>query len=110
MGPGRAEAPVAPTRGAAVMAQREYEAWLLLSHTDEQLKAAKVRRPEQVRNAKDELRKLIPGYLPTVHQMAATRKLDIPRLRARSDSFDKLVRAIGSLCEGKAPARPSPAG
>jgi hypothetical protein len=89
---------VAPAPGVAVMAQREYEAWLLLNYTDEQLRAAKVRNPEQVRNAKDELRKLIPGYLPTVHQMEVTRRLDIPNLRTRSDSFDKLVRAIGSLC------------
>jgi hypothetical protein len=98
---------VTPIRGAAVMAQREYEAWLLASYTEEQRKAAKVRSPELSRDAKGELRKLIPGYLPTVHQLAATRKLDISRVRARSDSFDKLVRALDSLCGGQAPSRGS---
>ena len=97
----------APPRGVGVMAQREYEAWLLASYGEVELKAAGVRNPELVRNAKGELRKLIPGYLPTVHQLAATRRLDIPRVRARSDSFDKLVRAIGGLCGVEPPVRPS---
>ncbi len=96
---------VTPVRGAAVMAQREYEAWLLASYTDEQRAAAKVRDPELIRDAKGELRKLIPGYLPTVHQLAVTRKLDISRVRARSDSFDKLVRALGGLCSREPPPR-----
>ena len=106
-GPDALKQLVTPTRGVAVMAQREYEAWLLVSYTEEQRKTAKVRDPELIRDAKGELRKLIPGYLPTVHQLAATRKLDIPRVRARSDSFDKLVRALGSLCGVKAPSRGS---
>jgi Domain of unknown function (DUF4276) len=101
---------VEPTRGAGVMAQREYEAWVLLSYTEEQRKAARVRNPEQIRDAKGELRKLIRGYLPTVHQLAATRQLDISRVRARSDSFDKLVRAIASLCGVRPPSRPSVGG
>lgn len=95
----------APVPGAAVMAQREYEAWLLASYPEEQWKAEKVRDPERIRDAKGELRKLIPGYLPTVHQLAATRRLDIPRVRARSDSFDKLVRSLGSLCGVAPPPR-----
>lgn len=98
---------VPPILGAAVMAQREYEAWLLLSYTEEQRKAAKVRDPELIRDAKGELCKLIPGYLPTVNQLAATRHLNISRVRAQSDSFDKLVRALGSLCGVKPPSRPS---
>ncbi len=108
-GPDTVKHLVAPTRGAAVMAQREYEAWLLLSYTEQQRKAARVRNPELIRDAKGELRKLIPGYLPTVHQLAATRSLDVSRVRASSDSFDKLVRAIGNLCGVKPPSRPVPA-
>jgi hypothetical protein len=107
-GPDALKQLVAPTRGVAVMAQREYEAWLLLSYTEQQRKAAGVRDPELTRDAKGELRKLFRDYSPARDQLKATRSLDISRVRARSDSFDKLVRAIGSLCGVKPPSRPPP--
>jgi hypothetical protein len=91
-----AVAPLLP--GAAVMAVREYDAWLLLSHTDAELHGAGVRDPERTRNAKEEMRKLIPGYKPSVHQLDATRRIDVGALRARSESFDKLVRDLAELC------------
>jgi hypothetical protein len=91
--------------GAAVMALREYETWLLLNHSDEQLRSAKVTSPEKVRGAKEALRRLIPDYSPSEHQLKETRRLDIARVRARSDSFDKLVRALGDLCGRPPPPR-----
>jgi len=88
------------------MALREYETWLLLSYSDEELKRVKLPMPERVRGAKEALRRLVPDYSPSEHQLSETIGLDIERVRARSDSFDKLVRALGALCGRSPPARP----
>lgn len=91
----------------AVMAVREYEAWLLWSRSDIELLRAHATNPDIVRDAKGALRRLVPGYMPTVHQLAETRRLDIDRVWARSDSFDKLVRALAQITGHSPPARPS---
>ena len=85
--------PVAP-----VMAVREYEGWLLANEDDAALSILKGRNPEAIRGAKEKLRLLYPGYLPASNQLELTRKINIPRLRERSASFDKLVRSIAAIC------------
>jgi hypothetical protein len=50
------------------------------------------------------MKKLVPDYSPTVHQLEETRRINIAFLRSRSQSFDKLVRCIASLCGVAAPA------
>lgn len=85
--------------GAAIMAVHEYESWLLLNRSDEELRAAGVTVPVMGRGAKGALRKLVPDYSPTLHQLQETQRIrDIATLRARSPSFDKLVRSIALLC------------
>ncbi|QRN96193.1 hypothetical protein JRI60_45445 [Archangium violaceum] len=84
--------------GVAVMAVHEYEMWLLLSRPDAELMAAGVAVPVSGRGAKGTMRKLVPDYSPTVHQLQETRRIDIGFLRERSASFDKLVRSIAELC------------
>ncbi len=91
--------------GAAVMAVHEYETWLLLNRTDEELSAAGVPVPVTGKGAKAKLEKLIPNYAPTVHQKQETRSIKVDFLRTRSKSFDKLVRTIAALCG--APAGPA---
>lgn len=81
----------------AVMCVLEYEAWLLRTYSDEEHRAAKVRDPERTRGAKEELRKLVPDYMPTTHQLELTRRIDVTALRTRSRSFDKLVRGIETI-------------
>ena len=99
---------VGPSRpAAAVMAVREFEAWLLWSRSEAELKKVKVADPDRVRNAKGKLEGLIAGYEPTTHQLELTRQMDLQRLRHRSKSFDKLVRTLGALCKVPVPPRPS---
>jgi hypothetical protein len=91
-------------RGTAVMIVREYETWLL--HGLQQAADLSVAVIETKRDAKGLLRRFIPGYQPTLHQLRVTRELDIARCRARSDSFDKLVRDLAALTGVIAPPRP----
>lgn len=91
--------------GGAVMALREYETWLLLNYTDAQLRETGIKEPEFKRGAKEALAKLVPGYLPTTHQLTETRKLNIARVRQVSDSFDKLVRILAHISGTTPPAR-----
>jgi hypothetical protein len=95
------------TPTAAVMAVREFEAWLLWGHSDTELAKVKASDPDRIRDAKGKLEKLVSGYEPTTHQLALTRQIDIQRLRKRSRSFDKLVRTLGGLCKVPVPPRPS---
>jgi hypothetical protein len=92
---------------AAVMAVREFEAWLLWGHSDAELAKIKASDPDRIRNAKGKLEKLVAGYEPTTHQLLLTRQIDVHRLRQRSRSFDKLVRTLGLLCRIPVPPRPS---
>lgn len=94
--------------GAAVMAVHEYETWLLLSRSDEELRGAGVAVPVVGRGAKSTLRRLVPDYSPTVHQLQETRRIDIAFLRERSPSFDKLVRSIAALCAAARVPPPRP--
>jgi hypothetical protein len=104
-GPDAARIVKALVPGDAVMALREYETWLLLNFTDEQLSNAGARAPELKRGAKEVLKKLVPGYLPTTHQLNETRRIDIALVRKRSDSFDKLVRVLAVLSGTNLPER-----
>ncbi|TKC95288.1 hypothetical protein [Polyangium fumosum] len=93
-------------QGAAVMASREYETWLLHSFSDEERRNAKVTVADlRRRDAKGLLTRLVPGYLPTTHQLDITRRIDVGRVRTHSDSFDKLVRDLARLCGVTAPPR-----
>lgn len=91
--------------GGAVMAYREYEAWLLWNRTEDELKRARLESPDSIRDAKGAMKNFVPNYRPTAHQLAETQRLDIARVRARSDSFDKLVRTLADLISIKAPPR-----
>ena len=91
--------------GDAVMAVREYEGWLLYAFGDDALAAARIANPARIRGAKEKLRRLVPGYKPTTHQLEITRKIDIGRLRRASDSFDKLVRSLAAIFGVAAPER-----
>ncbi|WP_257458400.1 DUF4276 family protein [Archangium lipolyticum] len=104
-GPDAARVVSSLSLGGAVMALREYETWLLLNYTDEQLAGAGAPEPERKRGAKEALARLVPSYLPTTHQLRETQKLDIARVRKRSDSFDKLVRVLASISGTTPPAR-----
>lgn len=81
-------------RGSAVMAVREFETWLVLSHTPQQLERAGIRNAEAKRDAKKLLEKLVPGYLPTTHQLELTKKINVTALRSVSNSFDKFARDV----------------
>jgi hypothetical protein len=95
--------------GGAVMACREYESWLLWSRPDgERVKAGLASSPEQIRDAKGAMTRFVQNYRPTAHQLAETQQLDIPHVRARSDSFDKLVRTLATVCGVQPPPRLSP--
>jgi hypothetical protein len=92
---------------AAVMAVREFEAWLLWSRSDAELARIKASDPDRIRNAKGKMERIVAGYDPMTHQLEATRRIDIRLLRKRSKSFDKLVRALGGICRVPVPARDS---
>lgn len=83
------------TVGAAVMAVREYEAWLLASKLN--ATASRGRPIDQIASPKDRLRELVPRYKPSVHQLPLTRGIDVAALRRLSRSFDKLVRTLATL-------------
>jgi uncharacterized protein DUF4276 len=96
-GPSAKEVVTRRAQGDAVMVVREYEAWLLHAFDESDLARAGITDPERIRGAKEKLRKLVPGYKPTTHQLEITRKIDIERLRRASDSFDKLVRSLATI-------------
>ena len=62
-------------RGDAVMVVREYETWLLHAFDDRQLREAGISDPERIRGAKEKLKRLVPRYKPTTHQLEVTRIL-----------------------------------
>lgn len=88
-----------------VMAVREYEAWLLWNLEPRVLRENAVPDPESKRDAKGALRRVLGAYAPTTHQLELTRKIDVPRVRAASKSFDKLVRAVAAILGVEAPPR-----
>ena len=93
--------------GGADMPFREYEAWLLWNRSDNERNHAKLSAPEQIRDAKGAMARFVPNYRPTAHQLEETKRLDVAHVRARSDSFDKLVRILATLCGVEAPPRPT---
>lgn len=88
-----------------VMANREYEAWLLASIETLRgksailLDAASHPDPEAPRDSKGELQRRSKGgrYSPTVDQAKLTAHLDLETAYRRSRSFRKLVSAFGVL-------------
>jgi hypothetical protein len=104
-GPSAKSVVTSRSRGDAVMVVREYEGWLLHAFDKDQLGAAGISDPERIRGAKEKLKRLVPGYKPTTHQLEITRKIDIAKLRRSSDSFDKLVRSLAAIFEVSPPER-----
>jgi hypothetical protein len=94
------------TVSEAVMVVREYETWLLHACSQGDLERHGIREVETRRGAKELLRRIVENYQPTTHQVARTKAMDLDRVRARSDSFDKLVRALGTLFGVSTPPRP----
>jgi Domain of unknown function (DUF4276) len=82
-------------RGAAVMATREYESWLLFARL--RTHAHQGRPIEEIRDAKGALARLVPGYKPTVHQTRLTSDVDVPLLCELSRSFRKLVTTMETI-------------
>jgi hypothetical protein len=82
----------------AVMVVREYESWILANQSDDRLAEVGVINPEGVRGAKERLSKLVPGYLPTTHQLTMTRSLDLDFVASRSRSFRKLRDSVAKVC------------
>ncbi len=97
-GPAATTAATCHLKAAAVMAVREYEAWILHGFSpEERALAGIVRHPDKIRNCKGALRKLMPGYQPTIHQLEGTRRMVPSVIRTRSRSFDKFYRAVEGL-------------
>lgn len=92
---------------SVIIANREYEAWIIASAS---ALAGKAGFPddfaapidcEAIRGAKAWLQQKRAGadqYEPTVHQATLTRLIDIPLARQNSPSFDKLCRDVERLC------------
>jgi hypothetical protein len=106
---------------AVVLANREYEAWLLASIETLRGKAGILPEavshpdPESPRDAKGELEQRMPqgaSYSPSVDQAPLTAHLDLESAYRRCRSFRKLVSAFGVLAEaaGVAPAVWPPVG
>ncbi len=94
---------------AGVMAVREYESWLLWNIEESVRHAHGLVDPEAKRDAKKAMRRIVGSYSPTTHQLKFTRELDVPRVRARSKSFDKFVRSLATLFGVEPPPRPAAA-
>ncbi|MGZ5431472.1 MAG: DUF4276 family protein [Thermoanaerobaculia bacterium] len=89
-----------------VIANREYEAWLLADIASLRGKAGILpdaiphANPESPRDAKGELERRMSGhgsYSPTVDQAALTAHLDLQTVYRSCRSFRKLVSAFGAL-------------
>lgn len=93
---------------AAVMAVREYEAWLLWTLDTPILTRAKLGDPERIRDAKGALARIDPSYQPTIHQLPRTRGLDVTRVAGLSRSFRKLIREIARVCDVPSPFSSTP--
>jgi hypothetical protein len=94
---------------AVVMANREYEAWLLASIDSLRGKASILPHatshpdPELPRDAKGELERWMPGgasYSASVDQAALTPHLNLESAYRHCRSFRKLVSAFGELAAG----------
>jgi hypothetical protein len=100
----RARAARPDRRIGVVLAVREYEAWLLASI--ESLGGARGLPKdaifggavENMSSPKAKLDAMLPhGYAETTDQAALTARIDVATARARSPSFDKLVREVEKL-------------
>ncbi|NNB92789.1 DUF4276 family protein [Corallococcus exiguus] len=97
---------------SVVVAQCEYEAWFLAAA--ESLRGQRglpanlgaPPQPEHIRDAKGWIGNQMPsGYRETIDQPALTSVFDLEAAR-RADSFDKLVRDMGTLLGVSVPPRP----
>ncbi|MBZ4334001.1 DUF4276 family protein [Corallococcus interemptor] len=97
---------------SVVVAQCEYEAWFIAAA--ESLRGQRglptnlepPSHPEAIRDAKGWLSQRMPGgYRETIDQPALTSVFDLEAAR-RADSFDKLVRDMGTLLNVPVPPRP----
>jgi hypothetical protein len=96
---------------AVVLAQTEFEAWLLGGK--ESLRGVRgiredalaPERPERIREAKERLSRNMRGrgYVSVDDQPALVEKLNLDLARRRCDSFDKFCRELARI---SAPARP----
>lgn len=93
-GPGAREGIRAQILGAAVMAVREYEAWLLAGHEAVTLLEDDA---ERLKNPKAQAMTTWPGYEPTTHQLELTASMDLALAIRRSRSFAYLVRSLRTL-------------
>jgi hypothetical protein len=91
-----------------VMANREYEAWLLSAieslrgFRGIQQDASRHSDPESPRDAKGQLTDRMPAgrtYSPTVDQAALTARFEMADAYARSRSFRRLVKVFGLILE-----------
>lgn len=96
-------------RVAVVLANREYETWLMMGA--ESLRGRRglpidlspPPNPDDVRDAKGWFSRQMAGkYSETIDQAALTAKFDLHRAR-RHDSFDKLVRDLTTLVNSENP-------
>lgn len=92
-----AQAEAGEVPAAAVVAQREYEAWFLAG-----LEPV-VPDPEEPRDAKGRLDAIVGRYLPTVDQASQSASLDLARAHKRSRSFRHLVSSFGRIVVGPNP-------
>ena len=97
---------------ATVFARKEFEAWLLAgveslrgaSLTDGRGKVpahatCPVQDPEAVRDAKGELRRLIPDYQQSLDQGVLAKRLDLERVHVACRSFQRFCSAIQQLAD-----------
>lgn len=88
-----------------VMAVREYESWLLAGYPLAVLRQHGIADPESPRDAKGHMRQFLKSYRPTLHQLEATRALNLETAQRQSGSFRKLVRSIARLADVVNPTR-----
>ena len=101
----RARAIAAGIEVVVALAYREYETWFIAAVESLRgvegldLQACAPENPEQTRDAKGWLARLMPhGYDPISHQLAFTRAFDL-QAAERVPSFARLCRKIGALIE-----------
>ncbi len=90
-------------RIGVVVACREYEAWFLASPTKlfpgRTVSSRVTISPEEVRDAKGQLRQALGRYQPVRDQPALTSRMDLAEARQNSRSFDKMWREVHRLLE-----------
>ncbi|MGA2835080.1 MAG: DUF4276 family protein [Acidimicrobiales bacterium] len=103
----RAQGALPRGKVVVVLANMEYEAWFLscatslAGHRNLPSDLREPADPESIRGTKEWLSRAMPSgkaYSSSVDQPALTARMDLDLARSRSGSFDKLWRALESLC------------